>query len=101
MRNLYVGFFIVDQKYKYMAHFTNFTNSIQLYFEDRNELLRLKVQISKHVIQLKFNSRFDTLDTLGEGSFAKVFLAKKKNEDGQEFAVKMINKLDKNKNKSR
>lgn len=62
-----------------MVHFTNYTHSIQMYFEDRNELFRLKMYISKHVIQLKFNTKFDTLDPIGEGSFAKVFLAKRKN----------------------
>ena len=91
----------MDQKHKYMAHFTNYTNSIQMYFEERSELLRLKAQISKYVTQVKFNTRFETMDTLGEGSFAKVFLAKKKNEGGQEYAVKMVSKLDRNKNKNR
>lgn len=78
LRNLYVGYFIVDEKYKYMVHMTNYTNSIQMYFEERSELLRFRMYISKYTIQLRFNSKFDTLDTLGEGSFAKVCLIKNK-----------------------
>lgn len=57
--------------------------------------------ISKYIIQLRFNSKFDTMDTLGEGSFAKVCLVKNKNQGGQEYAAKIISKLDKNKNKSK
>ena len=72
-----------------------------MYFENTSDILMFKGLVGRYVIQLRYNSKFETVRGLGEGSFAEVFLAKKKKGEEGEYAVKVVSKVDKGNNSTK
>lgn len=51
--------------------------------------------ILKYCVQINFDEEFKLIEKIGEGSFAKVYVAKKK-ATGKMYAVKIVRKQDSN-----
>jgi hypothetical protein len=80
-----------DPNSKLLLRFVRNSKYSDLYARTPEELARWTDHLSQVMVRVDFHLRFKVQSQIGEGSFAKVYLAHK-NQDGKEYAVKAFAK---------
>ena len=95
LTNLYAAFVITYDKNPYHIKLSNYSSTSDLYLNTEAEFNDLKNIIMKLTVQINFDEEFKLKEKVGEGSFAKVYLARKV-ATGMVYAVKIVRKFDSN-----
>lgn len=77
--------------FNYCMKFLKYDDEFEILTNDLELFLTWKKKLSPLVIQTSFHDDFNVIKMIGKGSFAKVYLAQKK-EDSQFYAIKAFNK---------